>query len=102
MGRVYTDLNKQLLDGILMQLHAAQYTAAVFTLHEDSGNEKITKGDLNICRLIPFQQFDGVIYAPYTFAGVPFYSVIDRFLAEECTIPVVRIGIEPDRFLPVW
>ena len=102
MGRVYTDLNKQLLDGILTQLHAAQYTAAVFTLHEDSGNEKITKGDLNICRLIPFQQFDGVIYAPYTFAGVPFYSVIDRFLAEECTIPVVRIGIEPDRFLPVW
>lgn len=102
MGRVYTDLNKQLLDGVLMQLHAAQYTAAVFTLHEDSGNEKITKGDLNICRLISFHQFDGVIYAPYTFAGTPFYSVIDEFLAEHCGIPVVRIGLETDRFLPVW
>ena len=52
----------------MMQLHAAGYTTAVFTLHEDSGNDKITQGDLNICRLIPFAQFDGLIYAPYTFA----------------------------------
>lgn len=102
MGRVYTDLNKQLLDGILMQLHAAQYTAAVFTLHEDSGNEKITKGDLNIYRLIPFSQFEGVIYAPYTFAGAWFYSVIDEFLAAQCPIPVVRMDMSTDGVLSVW
>ena len=103
IGRVYIESNQQLLEGVMMQLHAAGYTTAVFTLHEDSGNEKITQGDLNICRLIPFAQFDGLIYAPYTFAHSGFYDTIDSFLAAHCPIPYIRIGMEEsDSFLSVW
>lgn len=103
IGRVYLASNRQLLEGMMMQLHAAGYTTAVFTLHEDSGNEKITQGDLNICRLIPFAQFDGLIYAPYSFAHNGFYDAIDSFLAANCPIPHIRIGMEEsDSFLSVW
>ena len=101
IGGLYKSINKQLLRGMLMQLDAMGSTPVVFTMGDDSEIEKISQGDLNLCRLICDELYDGVIFAPYTFSTPRYYEYIDRYLAAHCTLPVVRIGIEKKQ-IPVW
>ena len=102
MGRIYKKLNKRLLSGILEQARLLGYSTMIFTLNEECYNEKVKSGEKNLFHAISFSQLDGIVYAPYTFASGDFQRYIDRFLTENCMKPVVRIGIEADKGIPVW
>ncbi|MGN1100809.1 MAG: substrate-binding domain-containing protein [Huintestinicola sp.] len=102
IGRIYKNINKQLLNGILEQARTEGFSAYVFTLNEECSNEKITSGEENLFSAINFSLLDGIIFAPYTFASEVYYGYIEQYLLENCTVPVVRIGIEKDKFTPIW
>ncbi|MDO4864384.1 MAG: substrate-binding domain-containing protein [Ruminococcus sp.] len=102
IGRIYKAANKRLLSGIVEQARTAGISAYVFTLNEECPNDKITSGEENIFSAINFSLLDGIVLAPYTFDSDGYSSYIEHYLAENCTIPVVRIGIEQDRYISVW
>ncbi|MBR5165219.1 MAG: substrate-binding domain-containing protein [Ruminococcus sp.] len=102
MGRIYKKTNKRLLDGMIEQAKQLGYSTYIFTLNEESYNEKIRSGEKNLFHAVRSSQLDGIVYAPYTFASDYFFEYIDGFLKENFSKPVVRIGIEPDRGIPVW
>lgn len=74
----------------------------VFTLNEECEDKQINQGELNLFDAINFAMFDGVIYAPYLFSSNTYRNYLDRYLLDHCTLPVVRIGIEKEHFIPVW
>lgn len=102
MGRIYKSSNKKLLSGILEQARALDYSTVIFTLNEECANEKVRSGEKNLFQALRFSQLDGIVYAPYSFDSDDFLEYIDSYLLANCDKPVVRIGIESDRFLPVW
>lgn len=102
MGRIYKKTNKRLLDGIIEQAKQLGYSTYIFTLNEESYNEKIRSGEKNLFHAVRSSQLDGIVYAPYTFASDYFFEYIDGFLKENFSKPVVRIGLEPDKGIPVW
>ncbi|MBQ8514214.1 MAG: substrate-binding domain-containing protein [Ruminococcus sp.] len=102
VGRIYKNINKELLEGILEQMYSKGFSAYIFTLNEECTNQKITLGELNLFHAIRFSLLDGILYAPYTFASTQYYEYIEQFLLEHCPIPVIRIGIEKKNFIPVW
>lgn len=102
MGRIYKDINKKLISGMLEQAKALGYSAFIFALNEACDNEKITHGEKNLFHALDFSRVDGVVYAPYTFCSFDYYGYIDKYLAEHCPKPVVRIGLEDGQFTPVW
>lgn len=102
MGRIYKKTNKRLLDGMLEQAGGLGYSTYIFTLNEESFNEKIRSGEKNLFCAINPSQLDGIVYAPYSFASDYFYEYIDKYLQDNFNKPVVRIGVEPDKGIPVW
>ncbi|MCR4644658.1 MAG: substrate-binding domain-containing protein [Oscillospiraceae bacterium] len=102
MGRIYKPLNKKLLSGILEQARALGYSAFVFTLNEDCSIEKVRNGERNLFHALHFSQLDGIVFAPYSFDSHFYSEWLDDYLAENCDKPIVRIGRETERFLPVW
>lgn len=102
MGRIYKKTNKRLLDGIIEQAKQLGYSTYIFTLNEESYNEKIRSGEKNLFYAVRSSQLDGIVYAPYTFASDYFYEYIDSFLKENFGKPVVRIGVEDGNGIPVW
>ena len=68
-GKVYRDINKQLLCGILEQAFSAGFSANVFTLTEEYYDTRIDKAEYNILKVINFSLLDGIIYLPHTFAS---------------------------------
>ncbi len=102
MGRIYKKINKNLICGMLEQAKALGYSVFVFALNEACDNERISHGEKNLFHALDFSRVDGVVYAPYTFCSYDYYGYIDEYLAEHCPKPVVRVGLEGERFTPVW
>ena len=102
MGRIYNNINKSLIHGMLVQANALGYSAFVFALNEECDNERITHGEKNLFHALDFSVIDGVVYAPYTFCSSDYYGYIDNYLTEHCTVPVVRIGLEVGDYIPFW
>ena len=102
MGRIHKTVNKQLLEGILEQAYSKGFSAYVFTLSEEEHNPKLIHGQKNLLTAIQFAQLDGIVFAPYSFSSEDYYTYIGKYLQENCTVPVIRIGIEKEPFLSVW
>ena len=102
MGKVYKEINRQQLCGMLEEAYARGYSAYVFTLTDESWDSSIIKGEENLFQAIQFSQLDGIIYLPYTFSSDEYTDFIQRFLQENCPLPVVRVGMETSPFTPVW
>lgn len=102
IGKVYKDINRQLLKGILKQSYTLGIRAEVFTLTEEYYDEKVTEGEKNILNIINFSRFDGIIYVPYSFSAPEIKSHIERLLLEQCQKPVIYIGVEQVPFTTVW
>lgn len=102
MGKVYKEINRQQLCGILEESYARGISAYVFTLTEESADTGITTGEENLFYAIHFDRLDGIIFLPYTFSSNEYSEYIQRFLQENCPKPVIRIGMENVPFRGVW
>lgn len=102
IGKAYKDINFQHLNGILEQAYSLGFQVYVFTLTEQTHNEKIIAGEENLLRIINFGLLDGIIYVPYTFSSPTYWAYMEEFLVRNCTVPVVRIGTEKEHFIQVW
>ncbi len=108
MGKIYKDINRQLLQGILEQAFSMDYDAYVFTTaqenvqFEENTEINISQGEENLFQLINFSLMDGFIFVPYTFSSHEYCDFISNFLKTNCRKPVVQIGIEDTDFLKVW
>ena len=91
MGKVYKEVNRQQLCGMLEEAYARGYSAYVFTLTDESWDSSIIKGEENLFSAIHFSELDGIIYLPYTFSSDEYTGFIQRFLQENCPLPVVRV-----------
>ncbi len=101
-GKLYKEVNQEYLHGVLEQARALGFQVFVFTLAEENHNEKIIQGEENLFRLINFSMLDGIIYIPYTFSSPTYWEFIEKFLEESCSVPIVRIGTEQEKFIPLW
>ena len=102
IGRIYKQSNQKLLSGMLEQARALGYSTFVFTLNEDCSIEKVRSGERNLFHALSFSQLDGIIFVPYSFDS-HFYSLwLDDYLEAHCDKPIVRIGRETERFIPLW
>ncbi len=102
MGRCYQDVNRLQLSGILDEAFFNGVSAYVFTLTEETPEERATIGEENLFNIINFSLLDGVIFLPYTFASMEYWSFIERFLQENCPLPIVRIRMESKPFTSIW
>ncbi|MCR5717451.1 MAG: substrate-binding domain-containing protein [Oscillospiraceae bacterium] len=102
MSKVYKEINRQQLCGILEEAYARGFSTCVFTLTEESSDAAITTGEQNLFRAINFSLLDGVVFLTYTFSSIEYRDYIQRFLQENCPLPVVRIGMETTPFANVW
>ncbi len=102
MGKVYKEVNRQQLCGMLEECYARGMSAYVFTLTEENNDEGITLGEENLFSMINFSRLDGIIFLPYTFSSTEYWNYIQRFLQENCPIPIVRVGMEPEPFTSIW
>ena len=102
MGRCYQDVNRLQLSGILDEAFFHGINAVVFTLTEETTEERSTIGEENLFHIINFSLLDGMIFLPYTFASNEYWNFIERFLQENCPIPVVRLGMESKPFTSIW
>lgn len=102
MGKVYKDINRQQLCGILDEAYSRGISAFVFTLTEENDNASIINGEENLFNMINFSLLDGIVFLPYTFSSQEYCDYIQRFLQKNCTLPVVRIGTEEEPFIPIW
>ncbi len=101
-GKVYRDINKQLLCGILEQAFSAGFSANVFTLTEEYYDTRIDKAEYNILKVINFSLLDGIIYLPHTFASAACRELVYQFLTEKASIPVVCADAEESAFISLW
>lgn len=100
MGKLYKTANRRQLTGILEEAFSKNISACIFTMQEEP--LQVSFGEESILHMIQFSLLDGVIFDPYSFAAAEYAKEIERFLLENCTKPVIRIGIEPNPFVQVW
>ena len=79
MGKVYKEINRQQLCGILEEAYARGISAFVFTLTEESADTGITTGEENLFHAIHFDLLDGIVFLPYTFSSKEYSEYIQRF-----------------------
>ncbi len=101
-GKVYRDINQQLLCGILEQAFSARFSANVFTLTEEYYDTRIDKAEYNILKVINFSLLDGIIYLPHTFASAACRELVYQFLREKAAVPVVCADAEDSPFISLW
>ncbi len=101
-GKVYRDINRDLLKGVLEQAFTLGFSASVFMPTEEFYDERIENAEYNILRLINFSMFDGVIYLPHTFASSACRVMVSDFLRDNCTVPVVCTDAGETPFNTVW
>ncbi|MBE6856381.1 MAG: helix-turn-helix domain-containing protein [Ruminococcus sp.] len=92
IGRVYKEINREVIRGILNQAYSLGYSASVFTMIEENYDEKMLKGEMNILNLINFSLLDGLIFVPDSFSTDSYRFSINEFLQKNCTVPIVCIG----------
>lgn len=102
MGRLFKNVDKGLLSGIIEQAEHAGFEVYIFTVNDECTNRKIMHGEENLLTMINFSLLDGVIYVPYSFASGLYKQDTAEFLKKHCTVPIVRIGAETDSFTPIW
>ena len=102
MGKCYQDVNRLQLSGILDEAFSHHVSAYVFTLTDEIPEERTTTGEENLFNIINFSLLDGMIFLPYTFASNEYWNFIERFLQENCPIPIVRLGMESKPFTSIW
>lgn len=102
MGKVYKEINRQQLCGILEEAYSRGVSAFVFTLTDENFNAGTVTGEKNLFGAINFSLLDGILFLPYTFSSIEYWSYIQRFLQENCPLPVVRVGKETSPFTSVW
>lgn len=94
IGRVYREINRQIIQGILNQAYSLGYSASVFTMIEENFDEKMLKGEINILNMINFSLLDGIIFVPDSFSTDEYRFSINEVLKKRCTVPVVCIGLD--------
>lgn len=102
MGKVYKEINRQQLCGLLEEAYSHGVSAYVFTLTDESADAGIITGEENLFNAINFSLLDGIVFLPYTFSSAEYWSHIQRFLQESCPLPVVRISKENTPFTSIW
>lgn len=102
IGKIYKEINRQHLCGILEEAYAHGVSAYVFTLTEESGDSTIAVGERNLFSMINFSMLDGILFLPYTLSSTPYSDYIQRFLQENCSLPIVRVGTETQPFPSIW
>ena len=101
-GKVYRDINQQLLCGILEQAYSVGFSANVFTLTEEYYDTRIDNAEYNILNVINFLMLDGIIYLPHTFASAACRKLVYQFLREKAAVPVVCADAEKTSFISLW
>ena len=102
IGKVYKEINRQQLCGILEEAYAHGISAYVFTLTEETADHGTTVGEENLFSMINFSMLDGFIFLPNTLSSDEYSDYILRFLQENCSLPVVRVGMERGSLPCIW
>lgn len=101
-GKVFRDINRSLICGILEQAYSESFSVNVFTLTEEYYDTRIDKAEQNILNVINLDRLDGIIYLPHTFASAACRELVYKFLCEKASIPVVCADHSESRFTSVW
>lgn len=101
MGKVHTDINRQLLRGILDEAYMRGVSAHVFTLTDEYDKMELNAAKNLLHSALRRFLFEGILFLPYTFSNQEFQVDIRHFLQEHCRLPVVCIGTEKE-FQSVW
>lgn len=102
IGRIYKEINRQLLTGILNQAYSLGFSAYTFTLIEENQDEKTMNGEDNLLNLINFSLLDAVIFVPYSFSTDEARRHAEEFLVQNCTRPIICISGEKHIFPCIW
>lgn len=102
MGKIYKDINRLELKGMLSQAYSAGYSAYVFTMNEEYFDEKVTEGEKNLLNVINFSLFDGFVYLPYTFSKPDIREFTEEFISERYDRPVICTAADENRFERIW
>lgn len=102
IGRIYKEVNRQLLTGILEQAYDLGFSAYTFTLIEENKDEKTMQGEENLLNLINFSLLDAVIFVPYSFSLDDSRCHVEEFLLKNCTKPIISISGEKHSFTSIW
>lgn len=93
----------KLLKGIISECYSLNYDVAIFsTLIRDTGLPEYKIGEKNIYNLINFEQFDGILVAPMTFAIENLQQEIETMLRKKCKCPVLYIDYNSEHFPSVY
>lgn len=100
--KMYIDMNREQLSGILDEAYVRGIGTYIFSqTGEMDKNDIATVKDI-LSNALSTDKLDGIIYLPYTFTIQEFRDEMQRFLLENCSVPVVRIGTEKVPFRSVW
>lgn len=100
--KIYIDMNREQLSGILDEAYCRGVSAYVFPLTGETDKTDIAAVKRVLQNALAAGMLDGIIYLPYTFTLQEFRDDMQRFLLESCALPVVRVGTEKAPFPSVW
>ena len=88
-----------MLEGIISQAYALNYDVAVFSAFISFDfDTPYQKGEHRIYDLIPFDQFDAVIYAPCSYYTDLQRQIVERYIDTRCHVPVIALESDDPRY----
>ncbi len=98
MGDIDHPCQQRILNGLIKQAHALDYDVFVFSMFMNIDEETDYQyGEKQIFKLIRYELFDAVIYAPCSIGKRAIREHFAKDFAEHCSLPIVALEFEhPD------
>ena len=95
MCDVHHTYQQRILKGIIQQAHALNYDVAVFTMFMNFDEEtNYQYGENNVFKLINYDLFDAVIYAPCSVGKRALREFFADSLKNRCKVPIIALEFE--------
>ncbi len=99
---VHHSTQQRIMKGIIRQAHALNYDVAVFTMFMNFDEEtNYQYGENNIFKLINYELFDAVIYAPCSVSKRALREYFADSLRQYCKVPVIALEFEDPAYYNV-
>jgi diguanylate cyclase (GGDEF)-like protein len=97
-----SEFQRRLISGIIAQAKEYQYNVAIFsTFVRDEGTYEHRYGEYNIFKLVNFNRFDGIIFAPDTIRMNGVAKEIEDKLRLSCKCPIISVNMNDSCFAKV-
>lgn len=99
---VHNSINNEQLKGITQQAYSLGYSVNIFSFAAENQYEDYVNGEKNLLNMINFEQLEGVIIIPHSFASARYATYIEEYVGKKCCKPVVSVTTDNTQFKKIW